>query len=46
MTRIRIKWPRGELMAALDDTATARALVAALPAKSRANWQPVAFIWG
>jgi len=37
MTRIRIKWPRGELMATLDDTATARALVAALPASSRAN---------
>ena len=37
MTRIRIKWPRGALMATLDDTATARALIAALPAGSRAS---------
>lgn len=37
MTRIRIKWPRGEVAAALDDNATARALVAALPAGSRAS---------
>jgi hypothetical protein len=37
MTRIRINWPKGEVTAALDDTATARALVAALPTRSRAN---------
>lgn len=37
MTRIRIKWPKGELTAELDDSVTARALVAALPATSRAN---------
>jgi hypothetical protein len=37
MTRIRIKWPKGELVAALADTPTARAVAAALPAKSRAN---------
>ncbi|MGB8437382.1 MAG: cyclophilin-like fold protein [Burkholderiales bacterium] len=37
MTRIRIKWSKGEVAAALDDTATTRALVAALPARSRAN---------
>ncbi len=37
MTRIRIKWPKGEVTAQLDDTATARVLVAALPARSRAN---------
>jgi len=34
--RIRIKWPRGEVVATLDDTPTARQIVAALPAKSRA----------
>ena len=37
MTKIRIKWPRGELTATLADTATAKAVLAALPAKSRAN---------
>ena len=37
MTKIRVKWPKGELVASLDDTLTAKALVAALPAKSRAN---------
>lgn len=37
MTRIRIKWPKGAVTAQLDDTATTRDLVAALPARSRAN---------
>ena len=37
MTRIRIKWPKGELFAQLADTPTAKAVAAALPAKSRAN---------
>lgn len=37
MTRIRIKWPKGELTAQLADTPTAKAVIAALPAKSRAN---------
>jgi hypothetical protein len=37
MTTIRIKWPRGELTATLADTPTARAVLAALPAKARAN---------
>lgn len=37
MTTIRIKWPRGELTATLADTPTARAVVAALPARARAN---------
>jgi hypothetical protein len=37
MTRIRIKWPKGELTARLADTPTAKAVAAALPAKSRAN---------
>jgi hypothetical protein len=37
VTRIRIKWPKGELTAQLADTPTARAVVATLPAKSRAN---------
>jgi hypothetical protein len=35
--RIRIKWPKGELTAALDDTPTARAVLAALPIQARAN---------
>jgi hypothetical protein len=35
--RIRIKWPRGELTATLADTPTARAVLAALPAKAHAN---------
>jgi uncharacterized protein len=37
MTRIRIKWPRGEVMATLADSPTANQVVAALPASSRAN---------
>jgi hypothetical protein len=37
MTRIKVKWPKGELVAVLEDTPTAKALVAALPAKSKAN---------
>jgi len=37
MTRIRIKWPKGELTAALADTPTAQAVAAALPATSRAS---------
>ena len=37
MARIRIEWPRGELTATLADTVTAKAVLAALPAKSRAN---------
>jgi len=37
MNRIRIKWPKGELTAQLADTPTAKAVAAALPAKSRAN---------
>ena len=36
-TKIRVKWPKGELVANLADTPTAKALVAALPASSRAN---------
>ncbi len=35
--RIRIAWPRGSLSASLEDTPTSRALLAALPARSRAN---------
>jgi hypothetical protein len=37
VTRIRIRWPRGELTAQLADTPTAKAVTAALPAKSRAS---------
>ena len=37
MSRIRIKWPRGEVTATLEDTPTAKLVLAALPAKSRAN---------
>jgi uncharacterized protein len=37
VNRIRIKWPKDELTAQLADTPTARAVVATLPAKSRAN---------
>ena len=37
VNRIRIKWPKDELFAQLADTPTARAVAAALPAKSRAN---------
>jgi hypothetical protein len=35
--RIRIAWPKGSLAATLDDTPTARALVAALPLSARAQ---------
>jgi uncharacterized protein len=35
--RIRIAWPKGSLAATLDDTPTARALVAALPLNARAQ---------
>ncbi len=37
MATIRIKWPRGELTATLADTPAARAVLAALPARARAN---------
>ena len=36
-TRIRIEWKQGKLTAALEDTPTARAIVAALPIESRAR---------
>jgi hypothetical protein len=35
--RIRIAWPKGAASAALNDTPTARALVAALPLKAKAQ---------
>lgn len=35
--RIRIAWPKGTASATLDDTPTARALVAALPLKAKAQ---------
>jgi len=35
--RIRISWPKGAVNATLDDTPTARALVAALPLKAKAQ---------
>jgi uncharacterized protein len=35
--RIRIAWPKGAASATLEDTPTARALVAALPVKARAQ---------
>jgi len=35
--RIRISWPRGAASATLSDTPTARALVAALPVKAKAQ---------
>jgi len=35
--RIRIAWPKGAANATLDDTPTARALVAALPVKAKAQ---------
>jgi len=35
--RIRIAWPKGSLSATLDDTPTAKALVAALPLTARAQ---------
>jgi len=37
LARIRIAWAGGALSAALEDTPTARALLAALPAQSHAN---------
>ena len=36
-TRIRIAWPRGSVTAALGDTPSARALLAALPIEARAQ---------
>jgi hypothetical protein len=35
--RIRIAWPKGAASATLEDTPTARALVAALPLKAKAQ---------
>jgi hypothetical protein len=35
--RIKISWPKGAVNATLDDTPTARALVAALPVNARAQ---------
>ena len=35
--RIRIAWPKGSLVATLEDTPTARAFVAALPLSARAQ---------
>ena len=35
--RIRIAWPKGSLVAALEDTPTTKALVAALPLTARAQ---------
>jgi hypothetical protein len=35
--RVRIAWPKGSLAATLDDTPTARALVAVLPLNARAQ---------
>ena len=35
--RIRIAWPKGAANATLDDTPTARALVATLPVKAKAQ---------
>jgi hypothetical protein len=35
--RIRIAWPKGAAVAALENTPTARALVAALPIKAKAQ---------
>jgi hypothetical protein len=35
--RIRIRWNSGEVAGALDDTPTAKKLIAALPCKSSAN---------
>jgi uncharacterized protein len=37
LARIRITWPEGAASAALADTPTARALVAALPVKAKAQ---------
>jgi len=35
--RVRIAWPKGAALAVLEDTPTARAVVAALPVSARAN---------
>lgn len=37
MSKIRISWPKGALTASLEDTPTARLLLAALPCESSAN---------
>ena len=37
MSRIRIKWPKGEVTATLEDTPTAKQVIASLPTRSRAN---------
>jgi hypothetical protein len=37
MSKIRISWPNGALTARLEDTPTARALLAVLPRESSAN---------
>jgi len=37
MSRIRIKWPKGEVTATLEDTPTAKQVISTLPARSRAN---------
>ena len=37
MSRIRISWPKGSLTASLEDTPTARQLLAALPYESSAS---------
>jgi len=37
LARIRISWPKGAASATLDDTLTARALVATLPVKAKAQ---------
>ena len=37
LARIRISWPKSAVSATLDDTPTARALVAALPVKAKAQ---------
>ena len=37
LARIRISWPKGAVSATLDDTPTARGLVAALPVEARAQ---------
>jgi hypothetical protein len=37
MSKIRISWPKGALSARLEDTPSARALLAALPCESRAS---------
>ena len=37
MSRIRVTWPEGEVVARLADTPSARAVVAALPTRARAR---------